>query len=90
MAKDVVFLTSGRPPFGREEFAASFTAGLKQVKLVCSGEFEEVVVAGDVAYCRGRLSVVVTPAMVGNPSGWLDIYTFRVSQRTGRPLGSGT
>ncbi len=61
MAEDVVFLVAGRPPFGREEFAASFAAGSQKAQISGSAEFEEVVVVGEVAYARGKLAMSVTP-----------------------------
>ena len=64
MTDDVVFLTPGRPPFGREEFAAAFAAGVGKVQIAAEGELEEVIVVGDVAYTRGRLRVEITPAGV--------------------------
>ncbi|MDB5296665.1 MAG: Ribosomal protein acetylase RimI and related acetyltransferase [Phycisphaerales bacterium] len=66
-ADDVVFLTPGRPPFGRAEFAAAFDAGRGRARLAGDGELEEVAVAGDVAYARGRLAVTVTPVGGGGP-----------------------
>ena len=67
MSGDVVFLTPGRPPFGRDAFAAQFTAGRQQVRLSCDGEMEEIVIANDVAYARSRLSVTATPIAGGEP-----------------------
>ena len=67
MADDVVILTSGRAPLGRDEFSAVFSSGHKQARINCSRELEEVVVTGDVAYTRGRDSVSVTPIAGGEP-----------------------
>ncbi len=80
MAEDVVFLVAGRPPFGRDEFAASFSANAKQVQMSGSAEFEEVVVVGDVAYARGRLAVSVTPMAGGSPKR-LAGYTLTVFRK---------
>jgi uncharacterized protein (TIGR02246 family) len=80
MTDDMVFLTPNRPPFGRDEFAANFTAGLAKVRIQASGEFEEIVLAGDVAYVRGRLSVVITPLVGGTPQR-LAGYTLSVYRR---------
>jgi uncharacterized protein (TIGR02246 family) len=80
MAEDVVFLAPGPNSFWRETFAASFTAGLQQVRISCSGELEEVVVAGDVAYTRGRLSISVTRFRVVKPK-CLAGYTLSVFRR---------
>lgn len=65
MADDVVFLTSGRAPLGRDEFAAAFSAGHKQARISCSSELAEVVVVGEVAYTRSRESVSVIPIAGG-------------------------
>ena len=65
MADDVVILTSGRAPLGRDEFSAVFSSGHKEARISCSRELEEVVVTGDVAYTRGRDTVSVTPIAGG-------------------------
>ena len=65
MADDVVFLTSGRAPLGREEFSAAFLAGHKHARISCSSALEEVVVVGEVAYTRSRESVSVIPIAGG-------------------------
>jgi uncharacterized protein (TIGR02246 family) len=65
MADDAVFLTLGRPPFGREAFEAA--AGQPRGRIECGGELEEVMVVGDVAYTRGKLAVSVTPPAGGEP-----------------------
>jgi uncharacterized protein (TIGR02246 family) len=80
MADDVVFLTPGRPPFGREEFAAAFTAGQGSVKFSGRAEFEEIIVAGDVAYARGRIAVTVTP-VAGGEAKKLAGYTLSIFRR---------
>jgi uncharacterized protein (TIGR02246 family) len=80
MTEDMVFLTPGRPPFGRDAFASNFTAGLKKVRIQASGEFEEIVIVGEVAYGRGRLSVVITPHAGGAPQR-LAGYTLSVYRR---------
>jgi uncharacterized protein (TIGR02246 family) len=80
MAEDVVFLTPGQPPFGRDKFAAGFTAGAQQAQISGSGEYEEVIVVGDVAYARARLSVTVTPLAGGSPKR-LAGYTLSVFRK---------
>jgi len=80
MAEDVVFLTPGQPPFGRDKFAAGFTAGSQQAQISGSGEYEEVVVVGEVAYARARLSVSVTPKSGGSPKR-LAGYTLTVFRK---------
>ena len=61
MADDAAFLTPGRPPVGREEFPAGFTAAHRQARIDCVSEPESVTVVGDVAYTVSRDSLTVTP-----------------------------
>jgi uncharacterized protein (TIGR02246 family) len=71
MTDDVVFLTPGREPFGKKEFAASFAAQ-KGMKVDGESDVREVQVEGDRAYARAFLKVTVTPAS-GAPvrrAGW--------------------
>ena len=65
MADDVVFLLSGRAPFGRDGFSDVFSAAHKQARISCSSELEEVVVVGEVAYTRARDSLSVIPIAGG-------------------------
>ena len=65
MADDVVFLTPGHAPFGRDEFSANFSAAHQQVRIRCSSELEEVVVIGEVAHTRSRDALSVTPRAGG-------------------------
>src|SRR4051794_10750467 len=61
MADDVVFLSPGLAPFGRDRFSPHFSAAHQQAQIRCVSELEEVVVVGDVAYTRSRDSLDVTP-----------------------------
>ena len=61
MTDDVVFLTPGRTPFGRQEFIDSFKAMKEHVAMTCDGEYTEIVVDGDLAYAMARLDITVTP-----------------------------
>jgi uncharacterized protein (TIGR02246 family) len=61
MADDVVFLTPGHSPCGRDGFSANFSAAHQQVRIRCISELEEVVVVGKVAYTRSRDALSVTP-----------------------------
>ena len=58
---DVVFLSPGQAPLGRDGFSANFSAALQQFWIRCSSELEEVVVIGEVAYTRSRDVLSVTP-----------------------------
>jgi len=60
MADDAVFLVPGRPPFGKEEFAAESQA-MRDVRLEGTNEIEELQVIGDWAFCISRVTVTVTP-----------------------------
>ena len=61
VAEDVVFLTPGQAPFGRERFSSNFMAAHQQMRICCTSELEEVVVVGEVAYTRSRDALSVTP-----------------------------
>src|SRR5258708_21045824 len=61
VAEDVVFLTPGQAPFGREGFSSNFMAAHRQMRICCTSELEEVVVVGEVAYTRSPDSLSVTP-----------------------------
>src|SRR5215831_8499981 len=54
VAEDVVFLTPGQAPSGREGFSSNFMAAHQQMRICCTIELEEVVVVGEVAYTRRR------------------------------------
>jgi uncharacterized protein (TIGR02246 family) len=60
MADDVVFMTPGREPFGKKEFATS-SKGMAGMKIDGQSEIVELKVLGDWAWIRNRLRVEVTP-----------------------------
>lgn len=61
MREDVVFLTPGQEPMqGRDTFARAFEDVLKQMRLDSTSTIQEVVVAGDFAYCWSYLTVKMT------------------------------
>jgi uncharacterized protein (TIGR02246 family) len=61
MAPDVIFLVAGQPPMqGREAFAKSLNTVLSNNVIESVSDIDEVVVSGDLAYCRTRLSVTIT------------------------------
>jgi uncharacterized protein (TIGR02246 family) len=71
MTEDVVFLTPGREPFGKKEFAASFAAQ-KGMKIDGQSDVREVRVEGDRAFALTFLKVTST-APGGAPvrrEGW--------------------
>lgn len=78
MADDMVFLTPGHAPFGKEHFAEHFRGMAGKVRIRVQSEIQEIRVSGDMAYCRQKLAVTVTPTAGGAPmehSGYaLGIY----------------
>ena len=64
MADDVVFLSPGQAPLGRDGFSAGFSAAHQQARIHCISELEDVVV-GEVAYTLSRDSLLVTPRAGG-------------------------
>jgi uncharacterized protein (TIGR02246 family) len=76
MTPDVVFLVAGQPALqGREAFEQALRGTLATHAIDSSSEIEEICVAGDMAYCRTRLSVTVTSKHGATPM-----------QRTGHTL----
>jgi uncharacterized protein (TIGR02246 family) len=61
MSDDVVFMTAGREPFGKKEFAAQ-SAGMKDVKIEGIAKPVEINVLGDWAYLRNHISLTMTYA----------------------------
>jgi uncharacterized protein (TIGR02246 family) len=69
MTDDVVFLVPGQPPMRKADFAAAARAqgGADAPAIDGASDIEEIVVVGDVAYLRSRLTVTVTPPHGGKP-----------------------
>jgi len=61
MTPDVVFLTSGRAPMRREEFAENFRAMMEIATIECRSNVQEITVSGDLAVCWNILEVFFTP-----------------------------
>ena len=59
MTDDVVFMTCGREPFGKEEFAST-SAAMKDIKIDGTAEVRELAIAGDWAWARTYISISVT------------------------------
>ncbi len=59
MTDDVLFLTPGQAPFGKEAFAA-MSNGMKDVQVDGTSDIQEVQVFGDIAYLRNALRIVIT------------------------------
>lgn len=67
MADDVVFLSPGQAPFGRDQFPAGFLAGHQEWHLRCTSEQQEVRVTGDLAYAWCNDSLAMTRRSDGHP-----------------------
>ena len=65
MADDVVFLSPGQAPVGRDGFSATFSDAHQRGRVRCTSELEEAVVSGEVAYTRSRDTLLVTPRLGG-------------------------
>lgn len=61
MAPDVVFLTAGQPPMvGREAFERGMRQWMADLSIESASRIEEIVVSGDMAYCRTHLTITMT------------------------------
>lgn len=68
MTPDVVFLVPGHDPMvGRDAFAASLRSVLGSHAIETASDIDEIVVAGDLAYCRTRMKVTVISKHEGLP-----------------------
>jgi len=61
MTDDVLFMTSAREPFGKEEFRAT-SEGMAGTDVDGRAMVQEVQVAGDLAWIRNHIDLTVTPA----------------------------
>ena len=61
MTNDAVFITPGRPPFGREEYAKMFATFAGKVKFEADQEIKDFHASGDMAYAWSHLAVTMTP-----------------------------
>jgi len=59
MTDDVLFLTPGQPPFGKEAFA-KMSDGMKDVRVEGTSDIQEVQVFGNIAYLRNQLHIRMT------------------------------
>lgn len=60
MEDDVVFMTPGREPFGKEEFVNGFEQ-MNNIKLEATSEIQEVQVIGEWAWIHNFLRIKFTP-----------------------------
>lgn len=77
MTEDVVFLQAGQPPMqGREAFAAAFQAMPATLQIdMNEWRLDELLIEGNMAYCRNYLSVYAT-----------NLHTGAVTRRSGYTL----
>jgi uncharacterized protein (TIGR02246 family) len=61
MTADVIFMTPGRPPFGKQEFAAD-SERMSDVVIDGRSDIEEIGIFGDCAFIRNRLQISLTRA----------------------------
>ena len=61
MTDDVVFMTPGRPPFGKAEFAAD-SERMKGIAIHARADVQEIEVFGARAYIRNHIHVEMTPS----------------------------
>jgi uncharacterized protein (TIGR02246 family) len=59
MSDDVVFLTAGQKPFGKQAFATASRGSAGKVRTEGSADVQEVQVAGDLAYCWVQLNITL-------------------------------
>jgi uncharacterized protein (TIGR02246 family) len=68
MDDDAVFLTHGQLPMrGKETSAAAFQKALQHFRIESASEIQEIHVAGELAFCWGRLVVTLNPLAGGQP-----------------------
>jgi len=60
MTDDIVFMTPGREPFGKEEFRAQSEA-MRGIEIDGRAEIREIRVLGDWAWVRNHIDITVTP-----------------------------
>ncbi|HEV2577139.1 MAG TPA: SgcJ/EcaC family oxidoreductase [Acidobacteriaceae bacterium] len=61
MDDDILFITHGAEPFGRDVFVQHFTNNVKQMDLDVTAHVREVEVRNDLAFARTWLEVRITP-----------------------------
>ena len=66
MADDVIFLVAGQPPMrGRSTFERGLRKLLSEHRIHSTGEIQEIVISGDLAYCWTMLTVRIIPVAGG-------------------------
>jgi uncharacterized protein (TIGR02246 family) len=65
MTEDAVFLTPGRPPMTRNDFAAAFRQFGGKVRIESQQEIQDFHSSGDLAYAWSHVSVAMTSPETG-------------------------
>jgi len=60
MAEDIIFMTPGHKPFGKEAFMAA-SEGLQKFRFEGTSDIQEIQIFGDWAYIRNYLRITMTP-----------------------------
>jgi uncharacterized protein (TIGR02246 family) len=78
MTDDVLFLTPGREPFGKEEFRAN-SDSMRDMQIDGRAEIREIQVLGDHAWIRNHIDLTVTTA--GGESKRRSGYTLTILKK---------
>lgn len=78
MTDDVIFMTPGRPPFGKTEFAAE-NERMTDVAVEARAEVLEIETFGNRAYTRSRVGAIVTPR--GEPERSMAGYAMSILRK---------
>jgi uncharacterized protein (TIGR02246 family) len=61
MDEDILFMTAGNEPFGRETFREHFEKNVKSMDLNVRADVREIDVRGDLAFARTWLEILIRP-----------------------------
>jgi len=61
MTDDAIFLTPGRPPMTKDDFAESFKSWSGSFRVESKSDIKEIYATADLAYCWSHISVVMVP-----------------------------
>jgi uncharacterized protein (TIGR02246 family) len=78
MADDMMFMTPGRPPFGKKEFAAN-SEQMRGMTMDGHCDVQEVEVFGDRAYVRNHIQITLTKP--GEPPMRLSGHTLGILRK---------
>ena len=67
MTDDVVFLTAGRAPMNKQDFAVASSSNGPRPQIAMQQEIREVTVYGEIAYMWSELEVQITPRAATTP-----------------------